>query len=145
MPDSRDMGMIVNVLLLIKQIWTLCVTTGVLCFWPAPGFLWEDNILFCLHVYLSCGQLAFCWQMITAFIHNDCDRKIVCARLRKMCVCLSKLVHFSFILLPEGIFDSKRLLCCRLNLFKVRFNWSAVTTVWSPFWINTLVRSECSV
>lgn len=43
---------------LIEQIQTLCVTT--VRFWPAQGFLWEDNILYRLHVFFSCGQLASC-------------------------------------------------------------------------------------
>lgn len=45
-------------IVLIEQIQTLCVAT--VCFWPAQGLLWEDNILYRLHVVFSCRQLASC-------------------------------------------------------------------------------------
>lgn len=51
----------------------VCDHSSILCFLARLRLFVREDILFRLHVYLSCRQLASCWQMITAFIHNACD------------------------------------------------------------------------
>lgn len=140
MQGHRNTGMTAHIYeckcIVLINIFTCSVWPRVLCFLPASGSLWEDNILFCLCVCLSCRQLACC-QQITAFIHNDCDREILCAWSGKLgCACLlscTDLCIFHFYFCTVGTFDLKRLRCCWWNLFKPWFNLTAVTTVWSPF------------
>lgn len=131
--DNRGMDTIVSALLLIKQIEKLCVTTGVSCFWPTPGFLWENNVLFCPHVYLSCRERTSCWQMITVFIHNDCDRENTYGQGKAVFVCGEAGAFF----ISKFARGEYLILCFQLFLFKLWLNWRAVTNVWSSFWENT--------
>lgn len=63
--------------------------------------------------------------MIRAFTHNCCDRVKVCTQLWKICICANmSIFHLDFC--PREIFDSERLLCCRLNLYEKLFSGEAM-------------------
>lgn len=85
---------------------------------------------------------ATCWQTTGAFIHDDSDgAKVQYKHANGGAFFIYTSAWGGEIFESDNDFFCQ---CCQLNLYKARPNRSAVTTVWSRRWINTLVGSERS-